>query len=459
MSAARAEFRAAFVSLKIPNYRILWWGGVFSFMSVQMQFLLRGILAWDLTERESALGLVYLVFGLTMLVATPLGGVAADRFPRRTVLLVSQGALALGAAFMGFAVITDQIAFWMVLVAGSIQGISFGFYGPARVAFAADLVGRDQLGNAITLSLLSMSATRIFAPALAGVLAGVAFVGIGGAYLISAAFSLASFISILRLPTIAIDSPSKRNPIADIAEGVRYVRRDRSLKLLVVTSFFVIMFGFNYVAFMPAMVKDIFDLGDSWLGIISSASAFGAVAVSVPLASRADSPKAKRVMAYAGMIFGGFVIVLGATPNFWTAFAVVLLVGAATTAYQSLSNTLALQMSDNLHQGRVQSLMQLSFAGFGIASAPLGVLAEAIGLRQTFMVMGAVALASSVFYFVAEVTGKPEGFGRVHPLDGPEPEASADVAQPEAERSAVGSRAVEPDTGSDPVPGSELSRS
>jgi MFS family permease len=456
MSAARAEFRAAFVSLKIPNYRVLWWGGVFSFMSVQMQFLLRGILAWDLTERESALGLVYLVFGLTMLIATPLGGVAADRFPRRTVLLFSQGALALGAALMGFAVLTDQISFWMVLVAGSIQGISFGFYGPARVAFAADLVGRDQLGNAITLSLLSMSATRIFAPALAGVLAGVAFVGIGGAYLISAAFSIASFISILRLPTIAIDSPSKRNPISDIAEGVRYVRRDRSLKLLVLTSFFVIMFGFNYVAFMPAMIKDIFDLGDSWLGIISSASAFGAVAVAVPLASRADSPKAKRVMAYGGMVFGGFVIVLGAAPNFWTAFAVVLLVGAATTTYQSLSNTLALQMSDNLHQGRVQSLMQLSFAGFGIASAPLGILAEAIGLRQTFMVMGAVALAASVFYFVAEVVGKPEGFGRVHPLDEPESATSTGIEQreiPEPDEAQPAATQVEP------VPGPELSRS
>jgi len=434
---ARSEFSAAFASLKIPNYKILWWGGVFSFMSVQMQFLLRGILAWDLTEREGALGLVYFVFGMSMLVATPLGGVAADRFPRRTVLLVSQGALAIGAALMGLAVITDTIEFWMVLVAGAIQGISFGFYGPARVAFAADLVGRDQLGNAITLSLLSMSATRIFAPSLAGVLAGVAFVGIGGAYLLSAAFSAASFISVLRLPTIAIKSPSKRNPLLDIAEGVRYVRKDRSLRLLVVTSFFVIMFGFNYVAFMPAMIKDIFDLGDSWLGIISSASAFGAVAVSIPLASRADSPKAKRVMALGGVGFGGFVILLGLAPSFWSAFAVVFFIGAFTTTYQSLSNTLALQMSDNLHQGRVQSLMQLSFAGFGIASAPLGILAEAIGLRQAFMVMGAVALGASVIYFLTDVFGKPEGAGRVHPLteDSPthevEPAPAPVAVQPE----------------------------
>ena len=402
MNAARQEFRSAFRSLEIPNYRILWWAGVFSFMSVQMQFLLRGILAWDLTEREGALGLVYLCFGLAMLVATPLGGVAADRFPRRTVLLFSQGAIFVGAALMGLVVLTDTVQFWMVLVAGMIQGISFGFYGPARMAFASDLVGRDQLGNAITLSMLSMSATRIFAPSLAGILAGVWFVGLGGAYLLSASMSFLSLVAIWRLPKIAIEDPSHRSPFSDIAEGVRYVRAKPQLRRLVLTSFFVIMFGFNYVAFMPALVKDVYDLGDAWLGILSSASALGAVVVSIPLASRADSPRAKKIMAVSGLAFGSFVMLLGAVPTFWWAFAVVLVIGAFTTVYQSLSNTIALQMSDDAHQGRVQSLMQMSFAGFGIAAAPLGLLAEQIGLRQTIGVMGAVALVASVIYYLAE---------------------------------------------------------
>jgi MFS family permease len=404
MSAARAEFRAAFKSLEIPDYRLLWWAGVFSFMSVQMQFLLRGILAWDLTEREGALGLVYLFFGLAMLVTTPFGGVASDRFPRRTVLLVSQAAIFVGAALMGLAVLTDLIAFWMVLVAGVIQGVAFGFYGPARVAFAADLVGRDQLGNAITLSLLSMSATRIFAPSLAGVLAGVAFVGIGGAYVLSAVMSFASLVAIWRLPSIEIAEPSTRNPLADISEGVRYVVARKPLRRLVGASFLVIMFGFNYVAFTPALVKDIYERGDASLGFLSMASAIGAVFVSVPLASRADSPRAKQVMAASGVLFGLFVMILGAVPGFFSALAIVIMIGGFTTAYQSLSNTLALQMADDAHRGRVQSLMQLSFAGFGIAALPLGLLAEVIGLRQTIGVMGGVALAASAVYYLLEVT-------------------------------------------------------
>lgn len=401
-------FSTAFASLKIPEYRTLWWAGVFSFMSVQMQFVLRGILAWDLTEREGALGLVYFFFGLSMLISTPFGGVVADRFPRRNTLLVTQGMIFVGAALMGLAVVTDLIQFWMVLVAGVIQGVAFGFYGPARVAFAADLVGRDQLGNAITLSLLSMSGTRVVAPSLAGVLAGVAFFGVGGAYLISAFFSFFSLVAIWRLPVVAISNPSTRKPVADIKLGVQYVASKPPLRRLVFASVAIIMFGFNYVAFLPAMVKDVFDVagdsGDRWIGILSMASAIGALAVSIPLASRADSDGAKWLMAMSGFAFGASVVALAASPNIFVAFGVIVVIGAATTTYQSLSSTLALQMSEDAYQGRVQSIMQLSFAGFGMLALPLGILAETITLRWTIVLMGGVAFAASAIYWMLEMT-------------------------------------------------------
>ena len=371
-------------------------------MSVQMQFLLRGILAWDLTERESALGLVYLCFGVAMLIATPLGGAAADNFPRRTVMLASQAIIAATALGMGIAVVTDVVQFWMVLVAGIAQGISFGFYGPARLAFAADLVENDQLGNAIALSLLSMSATRVFAPALAGVLAGFAFVGVGGAYLFSAAMSICCLVAIRRLPHIPVAGTSKRGAFTDIAEGLRYVRAKPRLRRLVVTSFVVIMFGFNYVAFSPALVKDVFGRGDSALGLLISASAVGAVLVSVPLASRADGPRAQAVMGIGGLAFGASVMLLAIAPTFATAAMVVVLVGGAATVYQTLSNTIALQLADGSHRGRIQSLMQLSFAGFGMAAAPLGVLAEKVGLRSAIGLMGLVAFSASLSYILSE---------------------------------------------------------
>jgi len=401
-TANGARGGAALSSLQIPEYRTLWWAGVFSFMSVQGQFVLRGLLAWDLTERESALGLVYMVFGLTMLITTPFGGVVADRFAKRTVLLLGQGLIFAAAAFMSVAVLTDVIAYWMVLFAGMCQGLAFAFYGPARVAMAAELVGRDQLGNAITLSLLSMNATRVFAPALAGILAGIALIGIGGAYVLSTIMSAVSLVMIWRLPHREATNSSRRNPLTEIAAGVRYVNSFRSLRRIVVGSFFVIMFGFNYVAFIPALVEGIFGLSETWVGIMSSASAVGALAVSLPLAARADGPDGKRIMVGSGIGFGIGVMLLGLAPTIILAFAVTIGIGAFTTAFQSMSNTLALTACDDEMQGRVQSLMQLSFAGFGIAALPLGALAEVIGLRTALVLMGAVALGAIVIFHVLD---------------------------------------------------------
>jgi MFS family permease len=375
-----------------------------------MQFLLRGVLAWDLTESEGALGLVYFSFGVSMLIATPLGGVAADRLPNRRVLVVSQSVLVCGAIGMGIVVVTDVAQLWMLVIAAVAQGFAFGFYGPARMAFAAKLVGRDQIGNAITLSMLSLNGTRVFAPAFAGMLAGIAFFGIGGAYLVSGTFSVLALVFLLRCPHgEVIGEVSTSGPFAEIADGVRYVREHAPLRRLVVSSFFVIMFGFNYVAFIPALVKDVFGLSNGYVGLLMSGSAIGAVVVSFWLARHADGPNARRLMIVSGVCFGGAVLALALAPVFALAVVAVAGVGAAAAGYQSLSNTIALSMSDDAHQGRVQSLLMLSFAGFGIAAGPLGLLAEAVGLRVAMALMGVVAASACVAYVVIE---------RVAPFDG-----------------------------------------
>ena len=228
-----------------------------------------------------------------------------------------------------FAVVTGVVEFWMLLVAGVLQGSAFGFYGPARVAFTTELVGRDQLGNAITLSLLSMNGTRVIAPSFAGALAGIAFFGIGGAYLVASAFSFLSFLAVLRLPKVASaeDLPPAR-PWAELVDGVRYVRARQSLRRLIVSSFVVIMFGFNYVVFIPALVKDTFELdNDGWVGLLTTASSVGAVAVGLWLAGRADSPGNWRVMVVTGVIFAGGVTALALSPTFLVAVLVVVVIG------------------------------------------------------------------------------------------------------------------------------------
>jgi predicted MFS family arabinose efflux permease len=297
----------------------------------------------------------------------------------------------------------------MLLGAGIAQGTAFGFFGPARMAMASDLVGRANLGNAISLQSLGMNGSRVFAPSFAGALAGWAAFGIGGAYIVAAAFSSLSLMSTVALPNPPAALTGKARPFADIADGIRYVQSVPAIRNIVLTTFAVLMFAFSYVSFVPALIEGEFGLTETEVGIFTSASSVGALLAGVWVAGLADSPRAQNIMTAAGMFFGLMVIALGAAPLFGMALVIAALAGAGTTTFQTLSNTLALQYAESEFQGRVQSIMQLGFAGFGMTALPLGVLAEQIGLRPTLVVMGAVAAGAVGTYGL--FSPRPDGAG------------------------------------------------
>ena len=413
----KSERVATFAALGVPGFRLLWLSGVFSFMSIQMQFLLRALLAWDLTESESALGIVFFAFGLALGVSTLFGGVAADRLSKRRLMLFGQMVLLLGSVGMGLALATDVIHYWMLLVSSALQGLMFGLIGPARISMTTELVGRERLGNAITLSSLSLSGSRVIAPTGAGLLAGWALFGLAGAYFVSAAIATLSYVLLLPLPetnrraaTPDGDAGPVRqahgSPLAEIREGIRYAMSRPELRRPIVTSIVVIMFGFSYVAFQPALVEGVFGLGDAHVGFISGASSIGAVAASIVLASRADSPGAHSILIGLGFAFGASIVALAWAPTYAIALAVTAAIGAASVGFISLIQTIVMRATDEAYQGRVQSLVQLPFAAFAMAAAPLGALAEWVGVRAMFLTMGIAVTLSMVVYSMAAVSDR-----------------------------------------------------
>ena len=403
---------ATFAALGVPAFRLLWLSGVFSFMSIQMQFLLRSLLAWDLTESEEALGIVMFAFGAALGISTLFGGVAADRLSKRRLMLFGQMVLLLGSIGMGLALATDVIAFWMLLVSSALQGLMFGLIGPARISMTTELVGRERLGNAITLSSLSLSGSRVIAPTGAGLLAGWALFGLAGAYFVSAAIATLSYVLLVPLPETSKrdDAPGGAagavrlaigNPLAEIRQGLRYVTNRPELRRPIVTSIVVIMFGFSYVAFQPALVEGVFGLGDRQVGFIAGVSSIGAVAASIVLASRADSPSAGSILTGLGFAFGASIMALAWAPNYEIALVVTAVIGAASVGFISLTQAIVMRATDEAYQGRVQSLVQLPFAAFAIAAAPLGVLAEWTGVRTMFLTMGIAVALSMVVYSMA----------------------------------------------------------
>ena len=391
-----------FAALSHTRYRMLFFVGLLSFLAVQIQMIARGWLAYELTGSNSGLGGVYLGFGIPMLLATPWGGVAADRISKRRVLIAALILLAITSFWIGAGVEFHFVRYWMLVAASSLQGVAFAFLGPARMAFTGELVPREDLPNAVVLGQMSLNSTRIIGPAVAGVLIGAAATGTAWAYFLSFGIIVVSIvIAVVYLPPgLAATGRPVRTPLAEMADGVRYVRSRPELSLLVVTSFMVVMIAFPYIAFLPDLSDRIFNAGSAGYGALSAVSAVGALSASLFIASRAGGGGAWRFQARAGFLFGAGVLLLGAAPTFLLALPVVLVVGAAASVFQSMNNSLVLSLADLEYHGRVQSLMMLSFSGFGMAALPLGILADTIGLRRTLGAMGFVTLITMTVYQV-----------------------------------------------------------
>ncbi len=381
-----------FEALQEPVFRRLLVGGAFTFLAMQMSVIARGWIAFDLTGSNAALGGVLIGFGLSSMFAIPFGGVLADRFPKRRVLRIAGTVQAATSLALGVSVATDTIAYWMLVVASIIQGAVISLLGPARLAFIAESVARDRMTNAILLSQSSLQLTRVIGPATAGVLIGVSFVGVGGVYFLAGAIAAGGVLTPIGLPDGRPKVAPTRSPGADLVDGLRYVRSNKRLSHLLLLSFGVVLVGFPHVAFLPVVAEDIFDAGASGYGLLITASAVGAVAASLTLTG-VDRRRLPRIQALAAVGFGVTLALFGLAPAFWVALVVIVLIGATSAAFQALNNSLVLGIAPVEYHGRVQSLLMLGFSGFGFAALPLGIVADAVGLRPTLTAMGLVVMA------------------------------------------------------------------
>lgn len=384
-----------FASLAVRDYRLLFIAGTISFLSVQAQVVARGWLASQLTDSNAALGGVYMAFGIPMLLATPFAGAIADRVSKRMILIITQLIIGLTAAWLGVAVLLDAAQYWMLLVVSAIQATSFAFLGPARIAMTGEVVGRRLLTNAIVLSQMSLNSSRVIGPSLAGIGIGVVWFGTAGVYLAAAVLSAVSVISIFPLPVGRTERKGERRSAThEFMDGLSYARANREMSILLLTSFVVVMIGFPYLAFLPRVSTNLLDVGAAGYGALSAASAVGAVIVSFWIAGRGSRRSPWKVQAVNGFLFGFALFALAISPTFAVALGTIAVVGAGASGFQAMNNSLALNIAAFEYHGRIQSLMMLSFSGYGMAALPLGALADAIGLRQTLAMMSAVVLVA-----------------------------------------------------------------
>ena len=381
-----------FAALHNRQFRILFVGGLFTFLAMQVAGIARAWLAFELTGTNTGLGGVMLAFGACSIFAIPYGGMISDRFSKRNVLMIAGSLQALTPFILGAAVATGTESYWLLIATSVAQGGVISILAPARLSFISDIVGRETITNAVFLSMSTVQLARVTGPAAAGVLIGVAFFGLAGVFFAAGVLGALSVVLLVGLPRAAPSSPSGRSAMGDIADGLRFVRSRPDLMHLLAVSFGVVLVGFPYMAFLPVVAERVHDSGSTGFGLLNAAAAVGAILGSLALANL-ERRRLRPFQSRSAVAFGVSLAVFAVMPNFYAALAVMAVVGATSSVFQALNNSLLLTSTPVEYHGRVQSLLMLSFSGFAIAALPIGIVADAVGIRATLVGLGILVLA------------------------------------------------------------------
>jgi MFS family permease len=389
-----------FHSLRIRNYRIYAGGALLSNVGTWMQRVAQDWLVLELTDNSAtALGIVTGLQFLPMLLLSPSAGLVADRFAKRKVLVVTQLMMAAPALLLGVLALSGSVQLWHTYVLAFLFGVGTAFDAPARQSFVVEMVGTDDLANAVGLNSASFNSARIVGPAIAGFTIAALGSGVeatGWAILANGISYFAVIASLMRLDPRDL-TPS--DPVArgqgGIREGVSYVRGRPDLMLVLATVFFVGTFGLNFQMTSALMATEVFHKGAGEYGLLGSFMAVGSLAGSL-LAARRANPRVRTVLAGA-FVFSVLLIAVGMMPTYWSFAATLPLVGlTALTMITTANATIQLTVRADM-RGRVAALYMMIFMGGTPLGAPLiGVIGEVFGARWTLTGGGLITLAGLV---------------------------------------------------------------
>ncbi|MEU6577940.1 MFS transporter [Streptomyces sp. NPDC046805] len=407
--------RAVLITLGVRDFRRYLLGQLTSNVGTWMLRAAQDLLVLHLTGNSgSAVGIVtalqflpQTLFGLT-------GGVIADRFPRRRLLLITQTAMAVQSLLLGVLTVTGAVTLGSVYALAFALGTATAVDSPARNAFISELVAKEQLGAAVSLNAAQFNVARILGPALAGLTVAVA--GTGPVFLINAASYLAILYGLL---TIRTDESAvtvrRRHDGTRLSDAFRHITASPDLLLPITLIACVGTFGLNFQVTISLVAMTVFHSGVAAFGYLSSAYAVGSLVGAIRVADRGQPPTARRLVT-ATVVFGALEATLGLMPGYAAFLALLVPTGYAAVTVTTLANALTQLRADPHLRGRVLSVYFLVLLGGTPVGAPLvGMVADAFGARST-LVFGGVISASSALVLSAWVTGRTRRLDRLEQL-------------------------------------------
>jgi MFS family permease len=347
-------------------------------------------------EASTALGLTTGLQFLPILLFSPYAGLVADRMPKRRLLQLTQAAMGVASVVLAVLALTDVVTTWMVFAIAFAFGIGSAFDVPARQSFVSEMVGADDLTNAVGLNSASFNLARVVGPALSGVL--IAAMGSGvratGVVILANGISYLAVIGALQLMRVQELTPVAPAPRGKgmIRDGVRYVRGRPDLMLILVAAFFAGTFGMNFQMTSALMATQVYDKGPGEYGLLGTTLAVGSLTGALLGARREGRPR-QRLVVLAGLAFGSVEVVLGLMPSYLTFALVTPVLGLSLLTMLNAANTTVQLSVDPAMRGRVMSLyMMLVMGGTPLGAPVVGWVGATFGARWTLIGGGAITV-------------------------------------------------------------------
>ncbi|MFZ0760607.1 MAG: MFS transporter, partial [Candidatus Sulfotelmatobacter sp.] len=360
-SGRGGRWQVALRALRHRNFQLFFSGQLISLIGTWMQSVAQSWLVYRLTGSALLLGAVGFASQIPVFLFAPLGGIAADRINRRYIVIATQVASMLLAFILAALTLWHRVQVWQVFVLAALLGVVNAFDIPGRQSFLVEMVGRDDLMNAIALNSSMFNGARVIGPAIAGIL--VAKVGEGWCFFANAVSYIAVIIGLLMMKVQAPLRAAMASPLEHMMEGFRFVNQTAPIRALLLLLGLVSLVGMPYVVLMPIFADQILHGGAQGLGILMGATGVGALLGALTLAFREGVKGLGRWVAWCCAGFGASLVIFALSRTFWVSVILLLPVGYTMMLQMACSNTLIQVMVPDELRGRVMAVYSMMFMG------------------------------------------------------------------------------------------------
>lgn len=361
-----------------------------------MQVVAQAWLIYRITDSSLALGLAGFASQVPVFLLALFGGVLADRYPKRTLLLGCSAVAALQAAVLAGLTLTGSVEVWQIIVLASLLGVVNALEIPTRHSFVVEMVGKGDLHNAIALNSSMFHLARILGPSFAGVLVGL--VGEGWCFALNALSFLAVMVSLaaMRLP-VAPAASKACGVVQHLAEGISFAWHTPRVRAILALIAVASSMGASYLVLLPVFAGKVFGQGAGGLGILTASAGIGSLAGALLMASRKEARGLRMLAVWASAGLGVAMVLFAQAPVFWAAALLLAPAGFTLMVLMASCNTMLQLASPDGLRGRVMALYSMLYMGmapFGALAA--GWLADIAGAQTTMTVMGVCCMLGAL---------------------------------------------------------------